>query len=71
MTRTEARRRSFLRMLRSGISVGEAVTALGVSRRTAYDWRRSDAAFAAPWDAIQPIGSVPITARHVTSNPRM
>ena len=50
MSRIEARRRSFLRMLRTGVSVDEAVAALGVSRRTAYDWRRADPVFRLAWD---------------------
>src|SRR5262245_23143780 len=40
----------FLAALRAGKSIAAAAHAGGIGRRTAYDWRDRDAAFAASWD---------------------
>ena len=40
----------FLDALRDGKSIAAAARSAGVGRRTAYDWRDRDAAFAARWD---------------------
>ena len=42
------RRASFLEALRDGKSIAAAARAAGVGRRTCYDWRDRDAAFAGP-----------------------
>jgi hypothetical protein len=48
--RTAKRRTAFLAMLREGVGIGEAATALGCSRRAMYDWRDGDEAFRVEWD---------------------
>ena len=48
--RTPARETRFLAALSSGQSVAAAAAAAGFGCRTAYDWRRGDAEFAARWD---------------------
>lgn len=48
--RSRAREQAFLAALAAGKSVAAAAAAAGVARRTAYNWRDSDAAFAAAWD---------------------
>jgi hypothetical protein len=47
---TAQKKDAFLRLLAEGNSVGEAAAAIGVTRRTAYNWRADDAAFRQDWD---------------------
>src|SRR5438093_6838251 len=47
----------FLAALRAGKSIAAAARAAGIGRRTAYDWRDRDAAFAAAWDEAWEIGT--------------
>jgi hypothetical protein len=52
--RTDRARETFLEVLRDTCNVSEAARAAGMSRRSAYDWRDADQAFAADWaDAEQ------------------
>jgi hypothetical protein len=48
--RTDRARETFLEVLRQSCNVSEAARAAGIGRRTAYDWRDADEAFAADWD---------------------
>jgi hypothetical protein len=48
--RTPKAEAKFLDALRAGKSVGAAARAATIGRRTAYDWRDRDPAFAARWD---------------------
>jgi hypothetical protein len=48
--RTLARRDAFLRLLGEGCSVAEAAKAIGLGRRTMYDWRGDDEDFGDAWD---------------------
>jgi transposase-like protein len=48
--RTPKKRRQFLSVLAGGYSVTRAAQAIGISRVTAYAWRREDPDFAAAWD---------------------
>lgn len=48
-TRTTKKAR-FLEALRRGMSVTAAAQAIGVGRRTVYDWREADPDFASAWD---------------------
>jgi hypothetical protein len=47
---TEKRKEQFLKELANRANVSDAARAAGVGRRTAYDWRAADEAFAAAWD---------------------
>ena len=47
----------FLAALRAGKSIAAAARAAGIGRRTAYDWRDRDAAFAARWDEAWEVGT--------------
>lgn len=49
-SRTDRARETFLDTLRETCNVSEAARAAGIGRRTAYDWRDADEAFAAEWD---------------------
>ena len=52
--RTDTRENTFLDVLRRTCNVTEAARAAGVGRRTAYEWREADSAFASAWhDAEQ------------------
>ncbi len=48
--RTSKKARQFLDALAAGMSVTAACAAVGIGRRTAYDWRDADEAFADDWD---------------------
>lgn len=49
--RTEERDRQFLdSLVETGGNVTSACKALGIKRRTAYEWRAADPVFAADWD---------------------
>lgn len=48
--RTDRARETFLATLRETCNVSEAARKAHIGRRTAYDWRDADAAFAAEWD---------------------
>ncbi len=48
--RTPKKRSAFLEGLAGGASVTAACLLAGIGRRSAYDWRDSDEAFAAEWD---------------------
>ena len=50
-------RRKVFAALRAGKSIAAAARAAGIGRRTAYDWRDRDAAFAARWDEAWEIGT--------------
>jgi hypothetical protein len=47
----------YLSALRLGKSIAAAARAASIGRRTAYDWRDRDAAFAARWDEAWEIGT--------------
>lgn len=49
-TRTLKKQEAFLDALRKAGNVSEACAAAGIPRRTVYDWRDADAAFAAAWE---------------------
>jgi hypothetical protein len=51
--RTVAREKTFLDVLRRTCNVTEAARTAGVGRRTAYEWRQADAAFASAWDEAE------------------
>jgi hypothetical protein len=51
--RTAAREKTFFDVLRQTCNVTEAARAAGVGRRTAYEWREADAAFASAWDEAE------------------
>ncbi len=53
-TDSTVKKAAFLRMLRNGSSVQAAARELGINRP--HKWRRTDAAFAAAWDALKPPG---------------
>ena len=55
--RTPEAEEKFLAALRAGKSIAAAARAAGIGRRTAYDWRDRDAAFAAAWDESWEIGT--------------
>ena len=55
--RSRDREKAFLAALAAGKSVAAAAAAAGVARRTAYNWRESDAAFAAAWDEAWEAGT--------------
>jgi hypothetical protein len=42
---------AFAACIARGLKPGEAARAVGVTRKTAYDWRRADPAFREMWDA--------------------
>jgi hypothetical protein len=48
--RTSTREGQFLAALAAGWSVTKAAEAIGIARRTAYDWRDTGADFAKLWD---------------------
>jgi hypothetical protein len=47
--RTDRARATFLTELRATCNVSHAARQAGIGRRTAYDWRDADEAFAADW----------------------
>jgi hypothetical protein len=52
--RTDRARETFLATLAETCNVSEACRAAGIGRRSAYDWREDDEAFAAEWtDAVE------------------
>lgn len=48
--RTDRVKEKFLTVLRQTCNVSEAARSAGIGRRTAYEWRDSDEAFAADWE---------------------
>ena len=48
--RTPKKRTAFLKALGDGASIMAASVSAGMGRRTAYDWREADEAFAKAWD---------------------
>jgi len=55
--RTPAAEDKFLTALRAGKSIATAARAAGIGRRTAYDWRDRDPAFAESWDEAWDVGT--------------
>jgi len=55
-TRTAAKQAKFLENLAENGIISAAAKACGLSRRTLYDWRAADLAFAAAWDEALQIG---------------
>ena len=55
--RTPEAEAKFLAALKLGKSIAAAARAAGVGRRTVYDWRDRDPAFAAGWDESWDIGT--------------
>jgi hypothetical protein len=51
--RTDRAREKFIAVLRETCNVSEAARAAGIGRRTAYEWRDKDAAFAGDWDEAE------------------
>ena len=51
--RTLRAREIFLSVFRDTCNVSEAARAAGVARRTVYDWRDADPAFAIAWDEAE------------------
>ena len=47
---TPKRRIAFLTAIGAGMSSGKAAEAIGVARRTVFNWRAADAGFRAEWD---------------------
>ncbi len=54
--RTPEKASAFCAALAETCNIGKACAAVGMGRRTAYDWRAADASFAAAWDAALKIG---------------
>lgn len=48
--RTDRARTRFIEVLRESCNVSEAARAAGIGRRTAYEWREKDRAFADDWE---------------------
>jgi hypothetical protein len=46
-------REIFIQQLRETCNVSHAARCAGIGRRTAYDWREADPAFAADWDSAE------------------
>ena len=55
--RSRKRERLFLAALGETASVTKAAEVIGITRRTAYDWRESDTAFAEAWDKAVELGT--------------
>lgn len=55
--RTPQKQARFLEALAAYGNVTQAAKACGMARRTLYDWRREDAAFAAAWDEASELGA--------------
>lgn len=55
--RTPEKQARFLDALASYGNVTQAAKACGMPRRTLYDWRRDDAAFAEAWEAASAVGA--------------
>lgn len=47
---------AFLAMLASGASPTKACVAIGIDRRTAYNWKEKDEEFSAAWDSARESG---------------
>ena len=54
--RTPERAAAFCAALAESCNVGKACAAIGMGRRTAYDWREGDETFAAMWDQAMRAG---------------
>jgi hypothetical protein len=48
---TPKRRAVFLEMIGAGLTIERAAKAIGVTRMTCYQWRRTDAQFRAEWES--------------------
>jgi hypothetical protein len=55
--KTPKRRKRFLAILATGMSVQKSCDAAGMPRSSAYTWRDSDPVFAAEWDAAVDAGT--------------
>jgi hypothetical protein len=55
--RTPEAEAKFLAALTGGQSIAAAARAAGIGRRTAYDWRDRDPAFATTWDEAWDVGT--------------
>jgi transposase-like protein len=55
--RNKEREQAFCRALESGKSIAAAAALAGIARRTAYNWREADEAFAAQWDDAWEVGT--------------
>jgi hypothetical protein len=55
--RTPEAEAKFLAALRLGKSIAAAARAAGIGRRTSYDWRDRDPAFASAWDEAWDVGT--------------
>ena len=73
--RTDRARGVFLDHLRATCNVSHAAREAGIGRRTAYDWREDDAAFAADWDDAEneAVDALELAARNraIDSSDRM
>jgi hypothetical protein len=56
LIRTPEKIVAFCAALAETCNVGKACTAVGIGRRTAYDWRRDDKQFAQMWDEAMKVG---------------
>lgn len=55
-------RAAFLEVLATGATVGDAAASAGISCRTAYAWRKTDATFDAEWDGAYAAGGAALEA---------
>jgi len=55
--RPDRARETFLDVLRETCNVSEAARAAGIGRRTAYEWRAADPAFAEAWKEAEEIAA--------------
>jgi hypothetical protein len=55
--RTSTREAEFLDALAAGWSVKKAAEAIGIARRTAYDWKKENEDFAKRWDDAAEAGT--------------
>lgn len=51
--RTDRVKEAFLTSLRETCNISEAARTAGIGRRTAYEWKAADEAFAADWDEAE------------------
>lgn len=53
----EKKKRAFLKALSEGMSISGSCAQASLSKRTIYDWRKADQAFAADWDQALDAGA--------------